>query len=393
MGWRDQLRPATFRGAAFKVASHSADVAGRRVHTHEYPGRDNPYPEDLGRKTREFSIEAYVIGADYMAARDALIDACAKAGAGELIHPYLGTLSVACTGCQLRETSDEGRLARFSLSFVDAGDNSYPVASADTGTAVDIASTDAIAAVEGDFADTFSVDGRPGFVSDGAVDLVGKAANAILSMGGPSASSTSNIAAADLTSQAGQLVRTPATLAGRITGLVASTAGEAGTGRDRVNALTSLASFGDDIAPIPETTSTRIQQAANQQVTVALVRRTALIEAARSVPNVTFANQREAFDLRDELGGRLDGEMETASDPVYRGLANVRAAMVRDTNARAPGLAQVVSTTPKATEPCLVTAYRLYGDAGQADEIAARNRLRHPGFVPGGKTLEVLTRV
>jgi hypothetical protein len=258
--------------------------------------------------------------------------------------------------------------------------------------AIDITSTDAIAAVEGDFADTFSVDGRPGFVSDAAVDLVGKAADGILSMGGPSASSTSNIAAADITSQAGQLVRTPGTLAGRITGLVASTAGETGTGRDRVNALTSLASFGDDIAPVPETTSTRIQQAANQQATVALVRRTALIEAARSVPNVTFANQREAFDLRDELGGRLDGEMETASDPVYRGLANVRAAMVRDTNARAPGLAQVVSTTPKTTEPCLVTAYRLYGDAGQADEIAARNRLRHPGFVPGGKTLEVLTR-
>ena len=30
MSWREQLRPAGFRGAAFEVAEHSADAAGRR---------------------------------------------------------------------------------------------------------------------------------------------------------------------------------------------------------------------------------------------------------------------------------------------------------------------------------------------------------------------------
>jgi len=41
--------------------------------------------------------------------------------------------------------------------------------------------------------------------------------------------------------------------------------------------------------------------------------------------------------------------------------------------------------------PAIVLAYRLYGDAERADEIVARNRVRHPGFVPGGQPLEVLS--
>lgn len=393
MGWRDQLRPATFRGAAFKVQAHSSDVAGRRLHTHEYPGRDKPYPEDLGLKTREFSIDAYVVGDDYMAARDALIDACAKAGPGELVHPYLGTLSVACSGCQLREGSDEGRMARFSLSFIDAGDNRYPAATADTGKAVDIASTNAIAAVEDDFSGSFSVDGLPGFVSDAGAGLVEKASGDILSAAGLATSAAYVSLAAGVASQAATLIRSPELLAGQLTGLVAGAVDEIGPAREAVSGLSKLATFGSDLAGVPLTTATRIQQAANQAALVSLVRRAGIIEAARVVPGIDFAYQQEAFDLRDELGVLLDGEMETASDPVYRGLVGVRAALVKDVNSRAPGLAKIVSARAASTEPSLVTAYRLYGDASRADEIAARNRLRHPGFVPGGESLEVLSDV
>jgi prophage DNA circulation protein len=44
-----------------------------------------------------------------------------------------------------------------------------------------------------------------------------------------------------------------------------------------------------------------------------------------------------------------------------------------------------------ATLPALVVAHRVYGDATRADEIVSRNRVRHPGFVPGGIALEVAT--
>ena len=76
--------------------------------------------------TKRWSIEAFVVGDDYATVRDRLIDACDMPGAGELVHPYLGSLQVACTACSLTERTSEGRMARFSLSFVEAGANQYP---------------------------------------------------------------------------------------------------------------------------------------------------------------------------------------------------------------------------------------------------------------------------
>ncbi|HHG0355951.1 TPA: DNA circularization N-terminal domain-containing protein, partial [Escherichia coli] len=48
MTWKDRLQGASFRGVPFKVEEESAGT-GRRVETHEYPNRDKPYTEDLGK--------------------------------------------------------------------------------------------------------------------------------------------------------------------------------------------------------------------------------------------------------------------------------------------------------------------------------------------------------
>lgn len=69
MSWRDRLLPASFRGAEFLVDSHSTEAAGRRAAVHEYPGRDTPYAEDLGRRTGEYRIQGYVLGEDYLHSR------------------------------------------------------------------------------------------------------------------------------------------------------------------------------------------------------------------------------------------------------------------------------------------------------------------------------------
>ncbi len=139
MAWQDDLIPASFRGVPFKIEAHEAEAAGRRLHVHEYPGRDEPYPEDLGKKTKEFEVTAYVIGDDYFAQRDALVDACDQPGAGALDHPYLGSRRVMCGGCKVSESTREGRMARVTMTFVDAGANRYPAATVDTGVEVEAA--------------------------------------------------------------------------------------------------------------------------------------------------------------------------------------------------------------------------------------------------------------
>ncbi|MBA1998636.1 DNA circularization protein, partial [Escherichia coli] len=126
MTWKDRLQDASFRGVPFKVEEESAGT-GRRVETHEYPNRDKPYTEDLGKITFRPSITAYVVGDDCFDQRDRLIDALNKPGPGTLVHPTYGELKVCVDGeVRVSTSKSEGRIVRFDLKFVEAGELSYP---------------------------------------------------------------------------------------------------------------------------------------------------------------------------------------------------------------------------------------------------------------------------
>lgn len=123
--WRDQLHPASFRGVPFFVDSDSMP-AGRRTQVHEYPQRDKPLVEDMGRVTREIKLEAFVIGEQFIELRDNLLNALDKPGAGELIHPWYGRLMATATECDVSHERREGGMARFSLMFVEDGEKGFP---------------------------------------------------------------------------------------------------------------------------------------------------------------------------------------------------------------------------------------------------------------------------
>ncbi|MBA1321186.1 DNA circularization protein [Pseudomonas plecoglossicida] len=123
--WRDQLHPASFRGVPFFVDSDSMP-AGRRTQVHEYPQRDKPLVEDMGRVTREIKLEAFVIGEQFIELRDNLLNALDKPGAGELIHPWYGRLMATATECDVSHERREGGMARFSLMFVEEGEKGFP---------------------------------------------------------------------------------------------------------------------------------------------------------------------------------------------------------------------------------------------------------------------------
>ena len=157
MAWRDNLVQASFRGVRFSVDETEAPIAGRRVAVHEYPGRDQPFVEDMGRVTKRWTIEAFVLGEDYDVTRDELIEASDMPGPGELVHPYLGSLQVFCTACSLTERTREGRMARFSLSFVEAGENQYPSSAANTTDTTRTRAGAAIAPINQQFSDDFGI--------------------------------------------------------------------------------------------------------------------------------------------------------------------------------------------------------------------------------------------
>lgn len=118
--WRASLLPASFRGAEFHVEI-GAKAGGRRTVTHEYPKRDDPFGEDMGRKAKRFTVNAYIVDGDYIPLRDALVDACETEGSGLLVHPTMGELLVLCDAYSVSERRERGRMCEFELTFSEAG--------------------------------------------------------------------------------------------------------------------------------------------------------------------------------------------------------------------------------------------------------------------------------
>lgn len=395
MSWRKQFQYGRFRDAWFHVEAHDA-AGGRRVALHEYPRRDEPYAEDLGRKAREFSIECFVIGTEYMWARDQLLAALEKPGPGTLVHSYLGTRQVAVRDYRLRESSRDGGVAQFSITFVEAGRALQPATSVDTAAAVDVAASAAAAAAVDEFADSFSVVGVASFVSDAAVDIVADLNSYLRTAAGRIAAATSPVTAFaaqldQLGANVATLIRTPATLGADIAGVVFALAGVARDAQGALAAYQDLDDFGVGAAAVPTTTATRERQADNQAALHKLIQTTAAIESVRASAKLVFVSSTDALSVRDTISDRLDTLMESAGDATYAELVALRAAMVQDIASRGASLPKLVSYTPPATLPALVLAYRLYGNAARDAEIVARNNVRHPGVVPGGVALEVLT--
>lgn len=125
MTWRDNWRPASFRGVEFRV-EHGAKASGRRGILFEFPKRDIPYFEDLGRRGRRWAVQGYVIGKEYQGDADALERALVQEGPATLVHPTMGTMRVAVENYTRSERKQEGGLASFDMTFVEAGS---PIAS------------------------------------------------------------------------------------------------------------------------------------------------------------------------------------------------------------------------------------------------------------------------
>lgn len=117
MSWQDRYQQASFRGVRFLTDSTSTEF-GRRVVVHEFPFAEDAESEDLGKKTRRYTLNAYVIGDDHDLQRQQLIAAFEQPGTGELVHPDYGRLTVRCEPGTV-ENNGNGRITRFSLKFVE----------------------------------------------------------------------------------------------------------------------------------------------------------------------------------------------------------------------------------------------------------------------------------
>jgi prophage DNA circulation protein len=432
--WKANLRPASFRGVAFKVDKHELEV-GRRLVTNEFPASDDSYTEDMGPKARKYQVTGWIIGPDYMTGRDAILDACENsAKSGTLIHPYLGSLQVKCRGLRISEQRVEGGMVRLDFNFVEAGKPPAPVAATNTSLTALGQIAAAFATLQSAFADAFSVVGQGLYAVLQATGIVGDAASAILDLSGVPTPYLGDVAAAiaPLADDPGGSILDPASVAAQIAAAIQAY-GDAvvaytqdvqnGTPGASANAASYnssaaaiqadpsggligfAAAFGETYAALPPaTTPDLIDLGVNQQAVTDLVNAAVVLAVAQIYARGDFDSSNAAAAARDRLitlfAGPIRRAADTDADDLYQALRDARAAALTDIAARGQSLPALVQWTTPRSRTALGLAHKFYPDwpalsdsaaptatAWQTlddivADLATRNRAQHPAFMP-----------
>lgn len=394
--WKDKLRPASFRGVRFLV-DVVAYESGRRGPDHEFPDRDEPYAEDTGRKQRKYQIDGYLVGPDYFAAKKKLIQRLEKKGSGDLVHPYYGKKKVVCRSFKMTETAGAGGFVKFDMTFVEAGSLAFPKVNSDRAFLVEAAGKLLGESAANALNDAFNTIDEAQFVVDSATDKLIDFADQMESLSAGITSAADPLAefafaVRNIVASASSLVMSPVALANNIADAF-SLFFEASSPDESFVSGRKFFTFGDYDFTIPNTTATRKQQAANATALNNYIQTIAAIHASNAAVAMSHKSVEDAAAVRDALADHLDKLMErTADDEVYLALQEQRAQIVKAIPGDDQNLARISELTLPNTMPSLVLAYELYGNVDQEQDIIDRNRIPHPGFVQGGKPLEVLDR-
>lgn len=398
--WRAQLRPASFRGVPFEVDA-AEGVGGRRIVVHEFPERDDVYTEDLGRNAQHRTIEAFVIGDDYMDQRDALISACQDyPTAALLVHPTLGELTCRAGRLRWKESKELGGLCALSIEFIIAGEQPSPLATADTAAAVLNGARSLLATIIAAYQLASLVATLPAFVAGQVAALLGTAA-ADMAAAPPAtiAGLTATIAAVSAapTDDAATAAAVQTALSAMADNVLAAAQVPAqpddpllGTppalvaAADVSGGLVALASWGSDLPAVTGTSAQATAQAAQQAAVTALVQGSALASLAALYAQLDWPYAQAADDARAALLVLLDAQAEAAADAgqidAYRAWLAFSGVVMADMIARAQNLPQLLTWRLPGSLPAVVLAQRWYQDPSRAEELVALNGLQHPLF-------------
>ena len=398
--WRDNLREASFRGVPFLVDSAQFE-GGVRTVSHTYPQRDEPLVEWLGRKVRQYKIEAFLVGDDYAANLQKLVAAIEKRptdfplrSSSILIHPYLGHLRVVATGIRYKEVKSEGRMARVELAFVEAGLEPAPPIStgqqlgkaAKATEAADVA----LAANLEENLETLGVVEEIRAATADAIRTMGNVLKELDVFSGLTADVASlGFQVNQMFNSAASLAVAPATLATTVVGVWDGIVAAAGNARGSLHAYEAL------LAQLPildgGTSTTALGMDANTLLVFDFMRGAAAGRAVQAAIQVEWESLDDALAGQSRITAQIDDLMERAADAVYPILQDVRSAAAQGVPAPGQSLPSVVTMNLPGTVPSLVLAGTLYDQPRREAEIVRRNRVRHPLFLPGQTPLEVLS--
>ena len=393
--WKDRYHAASFRGHEIFIDSQTRN-GGRRLVSFEYPGRDEVEYEDLGRKRRTLNLNAYICGKEYDLSTDDFEGMLNAPGAGRLIVPTKEyDFFVVVEDYQVTETTQEGGMSRFSITFAVVEETlATPELTQQIRSPLDdlrASKVNAWDALQKSFNDNYV--NNP---------LLKKAVNRVEAVVDLLQGMSDGIATAKLIfAPVAEFKRLKSTIDGK---LIAISLGL----EDFAKEFRAMMDFGtdsdsDSIPTIDQSvqsfksflsassgyniTSTledeRLVNVASAMMVVA--------SSATALQFIPFTTLDLVQELQDLYIASIDTLMDAQlSDEEYESLADLKRASVGYMEAQKAGLQNTMKIQMVETLPSLAITDMLYASLENEEDILLRNKIRHPMFVPGGKTLSVL---
>lgn len=422
------LRQCSYKGVPFQAAAVTKTIQRRQV-LHEYPQRDIPYLEDLGKGATLYKVTAFLVGDNCVAQAKRLEKALLTVGAGTFVHPWDGALTVSVyQASNISYSNSELRYCSLDITFVEAGELGYPNKLADGPTlARQLADKLGLSAVS-DFVESFK--------QTAAYKLVQAAINGTLleTLGIISDAEIAQILGfvdevTTFAEQAiGLLTDEPRGFAEKLSSVLglARFASVETRWSGIVNQISQLTTSEElnrrtnQFAQIPAVVSNIEAESLQDSAAVETLTRQLLLanaigastligtsldtadtvdidqsgsgdtsedsgeDSERSDSDTVTTSVDELLKVRDHLIASIDNELQNPliSDDLFINLLQARSVVFSILTSKAEGLSRLLSIETPQIEPSLVLAYDYYDDASRSDEIETRNRVIHGAFCP-----------
>ena len=388
--WLKTLWPASYKGVPFFFESDD-EKGGRGLVIHQFPHRDDPFIEDLGENPRFYDGSAYVHGDDADALAVRLSETLASRGAGTLVVPIRGPVTVHCESFERNHQRDRLGYVAFKIKLVREGAASAIISVPLAGRLAFQAADRLAQALADLYPRAVALGDVPDHVEAGAVSRLeqGVAEIEAVRVSNPVAPPVSalvrdgNVALFDRLAQFD-----PAAAGGLAADLVANARALA-DGLDPVVAQRAFAELAgarvSALAPSYIEASARAA-AVNEIETDRLVRLAALTAWAEALLRRPYASRPDGVTARAEAAERFERELETATGaeyaPLFVAISDLRGRVVDYLSRLINDLAPVIGIEAARRMPSLYWAWRLYADPHRAGELVARNAVSHPSFMP-----------
>lgn len=390
--WLKTLFPASFKGVPFQT-ERDDEEGGRRIVSHEFPMRDDPFNEDLGEAKREFEVNAYLASDTVDSEAAALKAVCVQRGAGILVLPLEGPITVRLLNFKRSREKDRAGKVVFTLKFVREG-AATSLASISSLANLIFARADGLSASIASFAEASIVAlGQPDFVVSAATDAIQDGAAALETVRTSEAvdtivSATQRNAIQSIFSAAAAAVSTSTGVDGAAVASLVEVARGLGDGMTGETAISAFAPLADQVVLAANSSylTPSAQQSDENKLAVYLALKLAALTAyAEGIARATIVDRQTAIQLRADAAELFEDALDAMSADdadLYRATVDLRNSVVEYLSRAILDRAPIIDVGANRRMPSLWWAHRLYQDPTRSTELVERNRVPHPSFMP-----------